>query len=42
MRNELANNLSNEKSIQLVTAWQEALLDEAGFEDLLVNIDDES
>lgn len=42
MRNELALNLSNEKSVQFVTAWQESLLEEAGFEDLLPKTDDNS
>ncbi len=42
MRNELAGNIGNEKSAQLVSAWQSALLDEAGFEDLLPRADDES
>lgn len=42
MRNELAGNLGNEKSGQLISAWQSALLDEAGFEDLMVRADDES
>lgn len=42
MRNELVNNLSNEKAAQLVAAWQDALLEEAKFEDLLPRADDES
>ena len=42
MRNELAYNLGNEKAAQLVAAWQDALLEEAGFENLLIRADDES
>ena len=42
MRNELSGNLGNEKAGQLVAAWQDALLEEAGFEDLLPRTDDES
>ncbi|RKX41937.1 MAG: hypothetical protein DRP64_10605 [Verrucomicrobia bacterium] len=42
MRNELSSNLGNEKAGQLVVAWQDALLKEAGFEDLLIRADDES
>jgi len=42
MRNELAGNIGNEKAAQLVAAWQDALLEEAGFEDLLIRADDES
>jgi peptidyl-prolyl cis-trans isomerase D len=42
MRNELAGNLGNEKSAQLISAWQDDLLEEAGFENLLTRPDDES
>jgi len=42
MRAELANNIGNEKAAQLVAAWKEALLEEAGFEDLLIRASDES
>jgi len=42
MRNELAGNIGNEKSAQLISAWQDDLLEEAGFEDLLARPDDES
>jgi len=42
MRNELAGNIGNEKAAQLISAWQDALLEEAGFEDLLPRADDES
>ncbi|MEN8253901.1 MAG: SurA N-terminal domain-containing protein [Verrucomicrobiota bacterium] len=42
MRNELAGNIGNEKAAQLVAAWQDALLEEAGFEDLLPRSNDES
>ena len=42
IRNELVMNLSNEKSMQLVGAWQNALLEEAEFEDLLQRAADES
>lgn len=34
MRDELTNGIRNEKSARLAAAWQEALLKEAGFEDL--------
>ena len=42
MRAELASGIGNEKSTQLVAAWRESLLDEAGFEDLMKRADDES
>ncbi len=42
MRAELASSIGNEKSTQLVAAWRESLLDEAGFEDLTKRTDDES
>ena len=42
MRAELSSNIANEKSAQLVTAWKSSLLEEAGFEDLLIRADDES
>jgi peptidyl-prolyl cis-trans isomerase D len=42
IRRELVGGLSNEKSMQLVAAWQSALLKEAQFEDLLQRADDES
>jgi len=35
MRPQLANSIRNEKANQLVAAWQDSLLEEAGFEDLL-------
>lgn len=41
MRSELADNIGNEKSAQLISAWQNALLEEAGFEDLLPRADDD-
>jgi hypothetical protein len=41
MRAELANSISNEKASQLVTAWREDLLEEAGFEDLTVRSDED-
>ena len=42
MRDELADSIGNEKTAQLISAWQDALLQEAGFEDLLPRADDES
>ncbi len=42
MRNELVGSLSNKKATQFIAAWQDALLEEAGFEDLLIRDDDES
>ena len=42
IRSELVNGLSNQKSMQMVAAWQSALLEEAQFEDLLKRADDES
>lgn len=42
IRSELVMNLSNEKSMQMVGAWQSALLEEAQFEDLLQRAEDES
>jgi len=42
MRDELAGNVGNEKATLLIAAWQDALLEEAGFEDLLIRADDES
>jgi hypothetical protein len=42
MRSELVRNLTNEKSVRLVAAWQDALMDEAGHEDLLTPTEDES
>ncbi len=42
LRNELAGNIGNEKAVRLLAAWKEALLEEAGFEDLLIRADDES
>jgi len=42
MRNELSINIGNEKAGHLVAVWQDALLEEAGFEDLLIRDDDES
>jgi hypothetical protein len=42
MRSELAVSIGSEKSSQLVATWKDAVLEEAGFEDLLVRPDDES
>lgn len=42
MRSELARNLANEKAVQLISAWQDDLLAEGGFEDLLPRSDDDS
>jgi hypothetical protein len=42
MRAELVRNLTNEKSVRLVGAWQNALMEEAGFEDLLTAGEEES
>jgi peptidyl-prolyl cis-trans isomerase D len=42
IRYELVAGLSNEKSRQMISAWQSALLEEAQFEDLLLRADDES
>ncbi len=43
MRDELLNNIQNEKAIHLVTLWRDALFEEANFEDLLIRADaDES
>ncbi len=42
MRDELASRIANEKAAQLVSAWKNALLEEAGFEDLLIRASDES
>jgi hypothetical protein len=42
MRAELADNISNEKAARLAAAWQEGLLEEAGFEDLLTRSEEES
>ena len=41
MRDELAGSLRNEKASQLLVAWQESLLEEAGFEDLTARPSDE-
>jgi hypothetical protein len=40
MRAELAANISSEKASRLVASWREALLVEAGFEDLAIRADD--
>ena len=42
MRDELTSNIENEKSSQLVATWRDALLDEAGFEDLIPRTNNES
>ncbi len=41
MRAELASSLGNEKSSRLVAAWREDLLEEAGFEDLMIRAEEE-
>ncbi|MEN7973216.1 MAG: SurA N-terminal domain-containing protein [Verrucomicrobiota bacterium] len=42
IRSELAGNIGNEKTALLISAWQEALLEEAEFEDLLPRANGES
>ena len=41
MRSELVENLDREKAVRLIAAWQDALLEEAGFEDLLSRDDED-
>jgi hypothetical protein len=41
MRGELAGNIADEKSSRLVATWREDLLEEAGFEDLLIRADED-
>ncbi len=42
MRAELVSSIGNEKAGVAAAAWREALLEEAGFENLLISADDES